>query len=141
MIDALVSGKVSGAPTRRTSKNGNTFTTAKVRVPTGEDATFCNVIAFDDGAQAALLALGDGEAVALAGTLKVGTWTAKDGTARPSLDLVASNVLSVYSITKKRRATQPEQAGQQQRQQRQQYRRGDYAADPGELDDGRPLDF
>lgn len=138
MIDALVSGKVSGAPTRRTSKSGNAFTVAKVRVPTGEESVFCNVICFAEPAQAALLALGDGEAVALAGTLKVGTWTAKDGTARPSLDLVASNVLSVYSITKKRKATQPEQEDQQQRQP---YQRGDYAADPGELDDGRPLDF
>jgi single-stranded DNA-binding protein len=104
MIDALVSGKVSGAPTRRTSKNGNTFTTCKVRVPTGEESTFCNVICFAEPAQAALLALGDGEAVALAGTLKVGTWTAKDGTARPSLDLVASNVLSV---TPSRRSAGP----------------------------------
>jgi len=58
MIDALIAGKLHGAPTQRTSKSGGTFTTAKLRVPTGEDATFCNVIAFDQDTQAALLALG-----------------------------------------------------------------------------------
>lgn len=138
MIDALIAGKLHGAPSQKTSKNGNTFTTAKVRVPSGDDSIFCNVIAFDQDAQSALLALGTGEAVALAGTLKVGTWTARDGAARPSLDMTASQVLTSYHVTRKRKAMQPEQEGQQQRQP---YRRGDYAADPGELDDGRPLDF
>lgn len=138
MIDALIAGKLHGAPSQKTSKNGNTFTTAKVRVPSGDDSIFCNVIAFDQDAQGALLALGAGEAVALAGSLKVGTWTARDGTARPSLDMTASQVLTSYHVTRKRKATQPEQEGQQQRQP---YRRGDYAPDPGELDDGRPLDF
>lgn len=136
MIDALIAGRLHGAPNRRTSKNGNAFTVAKVRVPTGEESVFCNVICFAEPAQAALLALGDGEAVALAGTLKVGTWQAKDGTHKPSLDLTAAQVLTAYHVTKKRKAMQPEQEGQQQRQP---YRRGDYAPDPGELDDGGDL--
>ena len=136
MIDALIAGKLHGAPSQKTSKNGNTFTTAKVRVPSGDDSIFCNVIAFDQDAQSALLALGTGEAVALAGSLKVGTWTARDGAARPSLDMTASQVLTSYHVTRKRKAMQPEQAGQQQRQP---YRRGDYAAAPGELDDGGDL--
>lgn len=138
MIDCLISGKLHGQPQQRTSKNGNTFTTAKVRVPTGEDATFCNVICFEPDTQAGLLALGAGESVALAGSLKVATWTDREGVTKPSLDLVASKLLTVYSIAKKRKAMQPEQDGGQQRQQ---YQRGDYAPDPGELDDGRPLDF
>lgn len=138
MIDALIAGKLHGAPSQKTSKNGNTFTTAKVRVPSGDDSIFCNVIAFDQDAQGALLALGTGEAVALAGSLKVGTWTARDGTARPSLDMTASQVLTSYHVTRKRKAMQPEQEGQQQRQP---HRRGDYAADPGELDDGGDLPF
>ena len=140
MIDALITGKLHGLPQQRTAKTGRTFTTAKLRVPTGEDSTFCNVIAFNDEAQAALLALGAGEAVALAGELKVSTWTDKNGTARPSLDLVASKALTQYHLSKRRRTMQGEQDGEQQ-QQRQPYQRGDYAADPGELDDGAPLDF
>lgn len=109
MIDALITGKLHAAPTQRTSRNGNTFTTAKVRVPTGDDTIFCNAICFDERAQAALLALDTGEAVALAGTLKVGVWQAKDGTTKPSLDVTVSQVLTTYSITKKRRAAQVDQ--------------------------------
>jgi single-stranded DNA-binding protein len=112
-IDALISGKLHGQPQQRTSKNGNSFTTAKVRVPTGDESTFCNVIAFSETAQAALLALDSGEAVALAGSLKVGIWQANDGTHKPSLDLTASQVLTTYSIAKKRKASQPDQDDRQ----------------------------
>ena len=152
MIDALIAGKLHGAPQQRTSKNGGMFVTCKLRVQNGEDSTFCNVIAFDQDAQAALLALGAGEGVALAGTLKVGVWTDKSGTAHPSLDLVASKALTQYHLTKRRRAMQPEQeaperpshdawraAAPADRQQRQPYRRDDYAPDPGGLDDGGEL--
>jgi single-stranded DNA-binding protein len=144
MIDALISGKVMGAPSQRTSKNGNAFTVAKVRVPTGEDSMFCNVICFAESAQAALLALGDGDAVALAGSLKVGVWQAKDGTHRPSLDMTATQVLTAYHVTKKRRAMQPEQPPSSAPMQRQ--ARPGPAADGfqtvlTEFDDGMPLDF
>lgn len=137
MIDALISGKVVGTPSQRTSKNGNHFTVAKVRVPNGDDATFCNVICFAEGVQTALLALGDGDAVAMAGSLKVGVWQAKDGTHRASLDLTATQVLTVYHVTRKRKAMQPEQPPSSAPMQRQ-TRPGPAA---GEFDDGGPLDF
>jgi hypothetical protein len=35
MIDALIAGKLYGVPNRRTSKNGNAFTVAKVRTDRG----------------------------------------------------------------------------------------------------------
>jgi len=56
------------------------------------------------GAQTALLALGDGDGVALAGSLKVGTWVDREGQARPSLDMTASQVLTAYHVNKKRNA-------------------------------------
>ncbi len=163
MIDALMAGKLHGAPQQRTSKAGNAFTICKVRVPTGEDSLFCNVICFDQTAQAALLALAAGDAVSLAGSLKVGIWQAQDGTARPSLDMTASQVLTAYHVTRKRRAMQPEQAAPErpshdawraaapadrrwgssvsngESEQRQPHRRDDYAPDPGGLDDGGEL--
>ena len=138
MIDALITGKLHGAPQQRISKTGRAFVTAKLRVPTGESATFCNVVAFDQGTQDALMTLTAGEAVALAGELRVSTWTDKSGTAHPSLDLVASRSLTQYHLTKRRRTMQGEQDGGQQRQP---YRRDDFGADPGELDNGGPLDF
>lgn len=136
MIDALISGKLMGTPSQRTSRNGNAFTVAKVRVPTGEDAVFCNVIVFAESAQAALLALDDGDAVALAGSLKVGTWQAKDGTHRPSLDMTASQVLTAYHVTRKRKAMQPEHEGGTSTQ-----RQTKTTPFPDGLDDGGPLDF
>jgi hypothetical protein len=71
MIEGLVSGKVYGRPEQRTSNStGKPFTVAKVRAATGNGETlFVNVLAFDAAAQAALLALSDGDAVSLAGTL------------------------------------------------------------------------
>ena len=106
MISGLISGKVYGTPQRRTSKTGNTFAIAKVRKPTGEggESLFTSVIAFDDEPCAALLALGDGDSVSLAGTLTPKVWIDKEGTPRPALDIVASHVLTAYHVQRKRRA-------------------------------------
>ena len=120
-IDALLTGKLMNQPTQRTSKNGNPFTVCRIRVAgagAGEsDSLLVNCIAFAEPAQAALLALDAGEAVALAGSLKVGIWQANDGTHKPGLDLTVGAVLSAYSIAKRRRAMQPDQ-GDRQRDQR-----------------------
>lgn len=95
MIRALISGELVADPQQRTSKNGNPYALARVSVPQGDEGRiFCSVIAFDDVAVARLLQLKAGAAVSLAGTLKVGTWKAKDGTVRPSLDMQADEVAS-----------------------------------------------
>ena len=117
-IDALLQGRLMNQPTQRTSKNGNPFTVCRIRVAgagNGEsDSLLVNCIAFAEPAQAALLALDAGEAVALAGSLKVGIWQANDGTHKPGLDLTVGAVLSAYSIAKRRRAMQPDQGDRQQ---------------------------
>lgn len=95
MIRALVSGELVANPQERTGKTGMAFALARVSVPQGDDGrVFCSVICFHDDAVARLLQLKAGASVALAGALKVGTWTAKDGTTRPQLDLVADEVAS-----------------------------------------------
>lgn len=95
MIRALISGELVANPQERTGKTGKPFALARVSVPQGEDGRiFCSVIAFEESAVARLLQLKAGASVSLAGALKVGTWQAKDGTARPSLDLVADEVAS-----------------------------------------------
>jgi single-stranded DNA-binding protein len=105
MIDALIAGRLYGTPQRRTSKNGNAFVTAKVRTPMANgESTFINVVAFNDTAINAMLALGEGDSVAIAGELKVSVYQSADGTARPSLDLVAHAVLTEYHVIRKRRA-------------------------------------
>ena len=108
MIDALISGKLYGQPTERTSKTGKPFALAKVRAAGGDgESLFVNVIAFDTAPCTALLALGDGDSVALTGSLTPKTWTDKEGNTRPALDLVAHQVLTTYHVTRKRTAMHP----------------------------------
>lgn len=102
-----MSGKVFGRPEQRTGRSGRGFVTAKVRAAVGEaDAVFVNVVAFSESAAAALLALEDGDAVSLAGTLKPGAWVDKTGAARPSLDVVAAQVMTAYGLKRRREAVQ-----------------------------------
>jgi single-stranded DNA-binding protein len=105
MIDGLIAGKLYGAATQHTGKSGQPYTTAKVRTTAGDgDGLFVNVIAFSTTAGAALLALEDGDAVALAGSLTPKAWTDRTGAARPGLDMVAAQVLTAYHVTRKRKA-------------------------------------
>jgi single-stranded DNA-binding protein len=105
-IEALILGKLHQRPEQRTSKSGRQFVTAKVRAAAGDgQSLFVNVIAFDDTACAGLLKLDAGDSLALAGTLKPGAWTDREGNARPSVDMVAAQVLTVYGLKKKRDAS------------------------------------
>jgi hypothetical protein len=76
--------------------------------PGGEgESLFVNVIACDDTAKTALLALDDGDSVALTGALTPKVWADKNGEARPALDMVAHCVLTAYHVRRKRKAIQP----------------------------------
>lgn len=108
-IEALILGKMQARAEQRTSKAGRPFVTAKARAAFGEgESVFINVICFSESAGAALLALDAGDAVALAGTLKPGAWTDRDGNARPSLDMVAAAAMTAYGLKQKRAAAQAE---------------------------------
>lgn len=108
MIDALVAGKMYGTPIERTSKNGNTYVTAKVRAPTRDgEAQFVNIVAFAASVVAALLVLDDGDAVALAGELSAKAYSSKEGEPKPSLELLAQHVLTEFQVTRKRQAAKP----------------------------------
>lgn len=112
MIRALISGELVATPQERSGKTGKPFALARVSVPQGEDGrVFCSVIAFHDDAVARLLQLKAGVAVSLAGALKVSTWQAKDGTARPALDLVADEVASTAPGPRKPKAQAGSEAG------------------------------
>ena len=123
MIDGLISGKLYGCAESRTGQSGTVFVTAKVRAAGGDgESIFVNVIAFADDAKAALLALDDGDSVALAGTLTPKVWEDKNGATRPALDMVAHAVLTAYHVQRKRKAVQGD-------------RRGDDAMPDGGFDD------
>lgn len=105
MMEGLIAGKLQGKATERTSKAGKPYALAKVRAAGGDgEALFVNVIAFDTGPCTALLALGDGDSVALVGTLTPKAWLDREGQPRPALDMVAAQVLSAYHVRRKREA-------------------------------------
>ena len=107
MIDALIGGKLFGSPTRRTGASGKPFVTCKVRTTSGDgDSIFVNVICFDPSVGDSLLALSDGDSVALAGALTPKVYTPTGGDPRPALDLVAHAVLTSYHVKRKREAMQ-----------------------------------
>jgi hypothetical protein len=72
MIDALIAGRLYGAPQQRTAKTGKAFVTGKLRVSVANGETaFISFICFAPPAVAAILALQDGDSVALRGELSV----------------------------------------------------------------------
>ena len=104
-IACLVSGRLLGKPVERTSKAGRQFATAKLRVAIADgESLFVGVVAFSSHVIQALLALDPDDNMALSGTLKAGAYADKDGTPRPSLDIVASQILTAYAVGKKRKA-------------------------------------
>lgn len=105
MMDGLVSGRILGQPVERTSKTGKPYALAKVRANAGAgdgEMLIVNVIAFDDAPVAALLGLGDGDSICLSGSLTPKVWVDRDGVARPSVDMVAHQVLTAYAVVRKR---------------------------------------
>ena len=109
MIDALITGRLAADPKPGTSRNGNAYATARVMVTSNaEERLSVSVIAFDSATVVALLAMGSGDTVTLAGELTPKVWTDKHGTAQPSADLKAHAVLTPYHVSRKRRAMQPD---------------------------------
>jgi single-stranded DNA-binding protein len=105
VIDALIAGHLHGKPAERTAKSGKPFATVKVRAATRDGETlWVSVVAFEQGVIAALLGLADQDAVALAGELTVAAWLDKEGKPHPGLDLVAHQLVSPYSVARRRRA-------------------------------------
>jgi hypothetical protein len=105
MIDGLIAGRLMGDASRRVDKAGRTFIVARVLARSRADEEFIvNVIAFDEAPGAALLALADGDALSLSGALTPKVWTDKQGNTRPSLDLIAAQVMTAYHVGRKQAA-------------------------------------
>ena len=102
MIDGLIAGHLVGLAETREGKNGTRSALAKVKATAGDgESLIVNVIAFATEASAALMALDDGDAIALAGALTPKVWTDKQGNTRPALDMVATQVLTAYHAARK----------------------------------------
>lgn len=105
MIEALLTGKLyTAASAKIGSTSGNEFVVATIRVAAGDDTLFIKCVAFDQPIRKALLKLGVGDSVAAGGTLKIGAWIDRTGKARPSLELIVTQLLTMHQRAKKRAA-------------------------------------
>ena len=97
MIDGLIAGKVYGQPQSKNDANGKPYAFGKVRTATASgDSLFVSVIVFGDAVRP-FMALSDGDAVALAGSLSPKAWADKTtGEPRAALDMQAQQVLTVH---------------------------------------------
>ena len=103
MIEGLIAGTLVGLAEMRQGKNDTRFALAKVKATAGDgESLIVNVIAFASEAASALMALDDGDAIAITGALTPKVWTDKQGNTRAALDMIASNVLSVFQVNQKR---------------------------------------
>ena len=115
MIAALVQGELVADPTARTASNGKPYWTVTMRVPAGAEALFIGISTFSESAGARLMQLHKGATLAAAGTLEATVWTAKDGTERGGWRLTATEVLTVYAATKRRREAESAEVGHEGR--------------------------
>lgn len=84
MIDGLIGGKITKAPVQRTSQSGKSFVTTNLSAPVGNGESIpVSVIAFDPAPCRALLALGIGDSVSIAGSITPKAYINKDGEAIP----------------------------------------------------------
>jgi hypothetical protein len=105
VIDGLILGRLIGTPQARLSKNDHAYVTVKLRVPTRDrDSVLASAICFSSTACKAILALDNGDAVAVSASITPTAWLGKDSQPKAGLDLLVHSVLSEYAITKKRAA-------------------------------------
>lgn len=70
-VAVLIMGRIFAAAVLKASKGGKPYASAAVKVADGNEIEFWSALAFGDEAREALLALVEGETVALQGTPKI----------------------------------------------------------------------
>ena len=95
MAFVLVSGALHKTPEQKTSKSGKPFTVATLKARDGDGFAFWRLTAFSDAAQAELMRLSEGDALAAQGALQVSIWVPEGGEARVNLAMVAECVLAL----------------------------------------------
>jgi single-stranded DNA-binding protein len=105
MISILASGILINAPSKRTSKSGNPFVTAQLRVSDNGESALVSMVAFDQDVCDSLLALSKGDTVIVSGPAKPTSWVSRDGSQAQGLNVVVKVLMTHYALTKKRKNT------------------------------------
>ena len=106
-IRALVSGVLHGAPATRTSKNGNVYVAAKLRMEENGATVWCSMIAFGEAAEL-LIGLESGASLSASGTASMSVWRDKQGAAQVWLSLKADGILPLKPKRRPKRAPRAE---------------------------------
>lgn len=105
MIDALIAGRLRGAPQFKTAANGSPFVSFRMATTDRSGTSLlCSCIVFSETAHAAMQALEDGDSVAVSGEASLKTWEGPNGTPRHGLDVLVHGVLTAYHLGRKRKA-------------------------------------
>ncbi len=100
----LITGALAKPPQQRTSKNGNPYLTASIRVTAGNETEWWNVLAFSESGQAEILRLGTGDKLSAQGILKIEIYRGNDGESRISRTIIADAVLALKPAPRERKA-------------------------------------
>jgi single-stranded DNA-binding protein len=100
----MVAGALGKQPTQRTSKNGNAYLTASVRVTVGNETEWWNLLCFSESAQAEIMRLEIGERLSCQGGLKIELYRGNDGEARVSRTIIADAVLALRQPPRERKS-------------------------------------
>lgn len=113
MLSVLASGKVVKAPKTGTGQKGTPWCSLSIRCPVptqkegDDDNVLANLIGFGPAAER-LGRLDVGDSISVSGDGKLNHWQGQDGEKKTCLAIVVSEVLTPYTM-KKKRGEQPEQ--------------------------------
>lgn len=109
-FQVLITGKLTQNPQRKTSKNGNPYVWMLLSVPTEQERTSASVLGFDSRVIEVMGKLSNGDEIAVTGTANINQWEKDDGTVRVSLNVIASQVMTMYQHRKKKNRFKEEEA-------------------------------
>ncbi|CAA6823609.1 MAG: Unknown protein [uncultured Thiotrichaceae bacterium] len=102
-FQVLITGKLTQNPQLKTSKNGNPYTWMLLSIPTEQERTSASVLGFDSSVIEMMKKLSSGDEIAVTGTANINQWEKDDGTVRVSLNVIASQVMTMYYHRKKKK--------------------------------------
>ncbi len=112
MIDALIAGRLRGAPQFKTAATGAPYAAFRLAATDRNGASLlCSCRTFSATACAALQAMADGDSLAVSGEAAVSTWEGSDGAQRHGLDVLVHGVMTAYHLGRKRKTGEPKDAG------------------------------
>lgn len=118
MIDALISGRLRGAVTMRTTTTGKPYALWRVSTTDKTGASVqCSCIAFSQTAIDGAQRLSDGDSIAVSGEASISAWQASDGAARHGLDVLVHVVMTAYHLGRKRKASESTEGDDERGQQ------------------------